>query len=1026
MRDYVPLWVKSSFSFLEGASQPDDLVNRAKDLGLPALAVTDRDGVYGVVSAHMRAKEAGLRLVLGAQVTVSSSLEQSGRPLVMLCESRRGYGNLCQLLTIGRMRSKKGESLSLLAELSDLAEGLVVLCPQPAFLEPLRDAFGDRLFALVARHLQSDEKLPERMLREAARACDVKTVACNEVLYATAARKPLQDVLACIRAGKALADAGHVIRQNAEHDLKPVQSMRELFDDDPESLKRTLAIAERCTFSLSELRYRYPGERIPEGKAESEWIRELVYEGAQTRYADGVSDEARAQIDKELSIIHQLEYGGYFLTMREIVRFCIESGILCQGRGSAANSVVCYCLGITAIDPIEEALLFERFLSLERAEPPDIDLDIEHERREEVIQWLYQRNGFHHAAMVANIIRYRLRSGMRDVGKVLGIPATSVDRLSKLMGGRFSDLGDEALVYAGLDAKAPSSQMFMKLVEEIEEMPRHLSIHPGGFLLGHEPVDTIVPIEPATMEKRTVIQWDKYAVDDLGLFKVDLLGLGALSQIRGCFKLLRDHHGRELAMYTVPKDDKPTYAQISKGDTIGVFQIESRAQMSMLPRLKPSKLYDLVIEVAIVRPGPIQGNMVHPYLRRRNNEEQAEYPHPALRQVLEKTLGVPIFQEQVMKIAMLVGGYTAGDSDRLRRDMAAWKSSGRIERHYEKLVTNMIANGLTPEFAERIFSQIRGFGEYGFPESHAASFALIAYVTAYLRCHYPAAFSCSLLNAQPMGFYSPATLVEDAKRHGIEVRPIDVQHSTWDCSLELRDDGMHAMRMGLRYVKGLGTREHERLSAKPPPYRDLEDFIRRTKLNQGACQKLAESGALDAITNGRRDAIWEARELFTRVADPLELGSADCSSENAELFPELRPIEEVLWDYRRTHHSTRGHPMQGLRAELSRQGMPTARELNALRDGTYTRYVGMTICRQRPGTKAGVTFYTLEDETGFVNLVVWKPVFEAHAVTARTALLMGVSGKIQSESGVIHLIADSLWEPPMTFAAEGTSTRNFH
>jgi error-prone DNA polymerase len=1023
MRSYVPLWVKSSFSFLEGASQPDELVDQARTLELPALAVTDRDGVYGVVQAHMRAKELGMKLLLGAQITVSEREGAAPKQVVVLCESRLGYGNMCQLLTKARMRSKKGESLAYLSELCELSSGLLVLCPEPSFIEPLREPFGDRLFALVARHMQSDEKHPERLLREAARACEVEAVACNEVLYHSRVRKPLQDVLACIRAGKTLADAGHVIRQNAEHDLKTEHAMRELFADDPAALKRTLAIAERCTFSLSDLRYRYPGERIPEGMTESSYIRGLVETGAGERYSGGITEEIRAQIDKELSIIHQLEYGGYFLTMREIVRFCEDEKILCQGRGSAANSVVCYCLGITAIDPIEQDLLFERFLSLERAEPPDIDLDIEHERREEVIQWLYRRSGFHYAAMVANVIRYRLRSGMRDVGKVLGLPTTAVDRLSKLMGGRFSDLGDDALVHAGLDPKSASSQMFLKIVEEIEEMPRHLSIHPGGFILGHEPVDTLVPIEPATMEKRTVIQWDKYAVDDLGLFKVDLLGLGALSQIRRCFKLLRDHQGCELTMKDVPHGDTPTYDMISRGDTVGVFQIESRAQMSMLPRLKPKEFYDLVIEVAIVRPGPIQGDMVHPYLRRRNNEEQAEYPHPALKRVLGKTLGVPIFQEQVMKIATLVGGYSPGESDRLRRDMAAWKSSGKIERHYERLTTNMVSSGLTPEFAERIFSQIRGFGEYGFPESHAASFALIAYVTAYLRCHHPAAFTCSLLNAQPMGFYSPATLVEDGKRHGVEARPIDVQESAWDCTLEPWGDA-YAVRMGLRYVKGLGTRERALLEQTPPPYRDLEDFIRRTGLNQAACQKLAEAGALDVITGGRRDAIWEARELFTRVADDLPLGSSDGTQQ--AVFSELSDIEEVLWDYRRTHHSTRGHPMLGLRRELTRRGIPTARQLNALRDGTRASYVGMTICRQRPGTKSGVTFYTLEDETGFVNLVVWKPVFEAHAVVARTALLMGVSGKIQSESGVIHLIADTLWEPPMSFAPDGTSTRNFH
>ncbi|HEX2679646.1 MAG TPA: error-prone DNA polymerase, partial [Polyangiales bacterium] len=661
------------------------------------------------------------------------------------------------------------------------------------------------------------------------------------------ARQPLQDVLTCIRHGCKLAEAGKLIRPNAEHALKTAHAMRELFADDLASLRRTHEVAERCAFSLASLRYRYPGERLPDGKSESDHLRDLTLQGADKRFPGGVPEAVQKQIDVELAIIKDLEYGGYFLTMFEIVQFCRKEHILCQGRGSAANSAVCFCLGITAVDPLKLDLLFERFLSRERAEPPDIDLDIEHERREEVIQWVYTRYGRRHAAMVANVIRYRLRSAMRDVGKVLGLPETALDRLSKLMGGRFEDMGKEALLHAGLDPEAPVHASFMRLCAEISDFPRHLSIHPGGFLLGHEPVDRLVPIEPATMEERTVIQWDKYSVEDLGLFKVDLLGLGALSQVHRCFDMLREQGTADLEMASIPHDDPETYAMIARGDTVGVFQIESRAQMSMLPRLRPSTFYDLVIEVAIVRPGPIQGDMVHPYLKRRRGEEKAEYPHPQLKRVLEKTMGVPIFQDQVMKIAVLVGGYTPGESDQLRRDMAAWKSSGRIERHHDRLVSRMIENGIEPEFAERIFSQVRGFGEYGFPESHAASFALIAYVTAWLRCHYPAAFACSLLNAQPMGFYAPATIVEDAKRHGVTVLPVDVQQSTWDCGL-LEND---TIRMGLRYVKGLGAREEEALKWAPPPYHSLEDFVARTRMSRTAYAKLAESGALDPLVQGQ-------------------------------------------------------------------------------------------------------------------------------------------------------------------------------
>ena len=1012
MASYVPLWTKSNFSFLEGASHPGELVDQAHAHGLPALALTDRDGVYGIVRAHVRARDKGLPLIIGAQVRVSAS-EHETSAVVVLARDREGYGRLTRLLSVGRARCEKGSSLVLLDELCNMGDGVLVLSPDPALVDPLADAFGDRLYALCARHRLAHEQPHEERLRQVAASRGVPVVAAVEVLYHSPCRRPLQDVLACIRHGKTISSAGTLIRGNAEHDLKSPHAMAELFADDPAALERTLEVAERCNFSLDQIRYRYPGERIPDGMSEIDWLREKTFEGACKRYDGAIPDRVRDQLERELALIHELDYGGYFLTMWEIVEFCRREKILCQGRGSAANSAVCYCLGITAIDPVRMDLLFERFLSRERAEPPDIDLDIEHQRREEVIQWVYQRYGRRHAAMVANVIRYRARSAVRDVGKALGIPQTALDRLAKMLGHYDTRLGSEILQHAGLDPEGAVGRHLLRLVDEITDFPRHLSIHPGGFILGHEPVDTLVPIEPATMEDRTVIQWDKYDVEDLGLFKVDLLGLGALSMIRICFDLLREHEDLELDMATVPAEDPVTYAMISRGDTVGVFQIESRAQMAMLPRLQPRTFYDLVIEVAIVRPGPIQGDMVHPYLRRRTGDEVVEFPHKALQQALSKTLGVPIFQEQVMKLAIMVADYTPGEADRLRRDMAAWRSAGRIERHRDRLIGRMIRNGIAPEFAERVFSQIQGFGEYGFPESHAASFALIAYITSWLRCHHLAAFTCALLNAQPMGFYSPATIVEDAKRHGVQVLPIDVCESRWDCTLEPLDGHGLAVRMGFRWVKGFGQREHQRIqhARETGPFRDAEDFVRRTRLNRRALQTLAEAGGFASLGIARRDAIWALRGICSKLGDTLELEGDVAPHDAQPHFDRLGAGELVLWDYRTSMHSTRGHPMECIRAELRRRRLPTAEQVRHLPDGRRTRYVGMVICRQRPGTASGVTFYTLEDETGFVNLVVWRQVFERHRVLAKTAVLLGVTGKIQSRHGVVHLVADALWDP---------------
>ncbi len=1020
MGAYVPLWVKSNHSFLEGASFPEELVDRAHALGLPALAITDRDGVYGLVRAHMRAKELGIHLVTGAQLTVD--VDGASHHVVALSKSRRGHASLCRALSFGHARCEKGVSLVQPADLEQ-ARDLFFLCRTPAVLRALHETHGpEPLLALCARHLTDREKPFEKALRHTAKRLDVATVGVNEVLYHDKVRRPLQDVLSCIRAGKTLVEAGHAICANAEHDLKPPSELEHLFDDDPDCLRRTLDIAEQCEFSLDDIRYRYPEEHLPSGQTEQGWLRELTFRGARNRYRGRIPDDVRAQIERELLIIQKLDYGGYFLTMYEIVLFCRQQNILCQGRGSAANSAVCFCLGITAVDPVRMDLLFERFLSVERAEPPDIDLDIEHERREEVIQHVYEKYGRRNAAMVANIIRYRIRSAVRDVGKVLGLSRTDLETATRLLRHRDDVLNPELLAEAGLQRDAPATQHLWSLASQVRDFPRHLSIHPGGFLLGHRPVDEIVPIEPATMEARTVIQWDKYDVDNLALFKVDLLGLGALTCIHHAIDLLHAHKSLRYDIATIPAEDEATYEMVSRGNTVGVFQIESRAQMAMLPRLQPRTFYDMVIEVAIVRPGPIQGDMVHPYLRRRKGEEEIVYPHPKLERILKKTLGVPIFQEQVMKLAVEAAGYTPGEADQLRRDMAAWRRTGRIEKHRTRMIPRMLDEGIPEEFAERVFSQIRGFGEYGFPESHAASFALLAYITAWLRCHHHDAFTCALLNSQPMGFYSPATLVEDAKRHGVEVRSIDVNKSRWDCTLEDRGSASFAMRMGLRYVKGLGVNERERIESVSAPHPNLATFVRQTRLNRKALNALAEAGAFQCFGLNRRDAIWQVRSLsrFTHDSLPLEPPSSQIS------FASLASDDEVVWDYRASDHSARGHPMRGLRHALRKRGIPEATSIHARMHGDEANYVGMVICRQRPGTASGVTFFTLEDETGFVNVVVWKQVFDRHAALAKTAALLGVTGEIQKADGVIHLIAKSLWEPDVALADPTRRSRDFH
>lgn len=1027
---YVPLWCKSNYSFLEGASHPDELIEEAHRLGLHSLALTDRDGVYGMVRALVKAEELGVRLIVGAEVTLFD-----GSCLILLCASREGYANLCRLISKGRLRSPKGVSEVAATEVCEHAAGLVALWggarsalvgeAEPALMaRQLREAFDDRLYALLTRHHQEGEERLEQRLRKRAARWELPLVAGMEVLYHTAARRPLQDVLTCIRHGVTLATAGRRIRPNAEHALRAPRGFAMLYPDDGDAVRRTVEVAARCAFNLRELRYRYPMEQLPDGTNAAGWLRQLVLEGAAWRWNGEVPPEAFAQIDKELALIHELQFEGYFLTMREIVQFCQRSNILCQGRGSAANSIVCYCLGITAVDTIRMGLLFERFLSRERPEPPDIDLDIEHDRREEVIQHMYARHGRTHAAMVANIIRYRGRSAVRDIGKVLGIPETGLERLSRMIT-HHAFPSEELGAQAGLERSSVASEHLFRLAKEIEDFPRHLSIHPGGFLLGHEPVHDLVPIENATMPERTVIQWDKNDVEDLGLFKVDLLGLGALNVVHRAFDFIEAHHGQKLSLATVPPRDAATYAMIQRADTVGTFQIESRAQMSMLPRLKPANYYDLVVQVSIVRPGPITGGMVHPYLRRRQGLEPVTYPHPCLEPVLKKTLGIPLFQEQVIKLAMVAADYTPGEADQLRRDMAAWRKSGRIERHRERLVARMMKKGIAREFAERVFEQIKGFGEYGFPESHAASFALIAYATAWLKCHHPAAFLGALLNAQPMGFYSASTLVEDGKRHGLVVRPVDVLHSDWDCTLEAcpgSGEGF-AVRMGLRYVKGLRRLDaaHIVSARRRKRYRSVDDLAARAGLERSVLTRLAESGALRGLQGDRREAVWAALGANnTAGALPLRTVESEVALES------LDAMEEINWDYAFTEHSTLGHPLAPMREALAAQGLPDAAAVQQMRNGRRVRYAGMVICRQRPGTAKGVLFMTLEDETGLVNLVVWQRVLEKYELLAKTQSFLGVTGKLQIESGVVHLVAEELWQPEVERRPLKKKSRDFH
>ena len=1010
MLPYAELHAKSNFSFLEGASHADELVARAAELGYAALAITDRHSLAGVVRAHTAAKEAGLKLLIGAEITPADA-----PPLVLWAPDRAAYGRLARLITRGCRRTDKGHCRIPFDDLAEHAEGLLAgvlgqVPPPQSALERYRHLFADRCYLLAELHRGPADRWHLQRLRELSRRSGVPLVAAGDVHYHLPQRQALGDVLTAIRHGTTVAEAGERLFPNAQRYLKSPPEMAARFADAPDAIRRTQEVADRCGFSLDELRYEYPEELTPPGETLSDYLARLTWSGAWDRYPQGTPDKVKRLLDHELHLIAELHYEAYFLTVWDLVRFARSRGILCQGRGSAANSAVCYCLGITAVDPDRLDLLFERFISRERNEAPDIDVDFEHERREEVLQYLYRKYGRDRAGMTAVVISYRPRSAVRDVGKALGYALQQVDAVAKRVE-RFHDEPDlpQRLREAGVNPHSPNGRQWVALVEQLVGFPRHLSQHTGGMVMTRGPLCELVPIENAAMPERTVIQWNKDDLDELGILKVDCLALGMLTAIRKCFELVEKHRDRRLTLANLPPGDPEVYAMIGRADTVGVFQIESRAQMSMLPRMRPRCFYDLVIEVAIVRPGPIQGNMVHPYLRRRNGEEPVEFPSDAIREVLGKTLGVPLFQEQAMRLAMVAAGFTPGEADQLRRAMGAWRRPGVIDAFRKKLITGMKAHGFSDAYAEAVFTQIRGFGDYGFPESHAASFALLVYVSAWLKCHYPAAFTAAILNSQPMGFYAPAQLVRNAREHGVEVRPVDINASRWDCTLEETAEDEMALRLGFRMLHGLGRAQVRRIeeASAAGPFLSMDDVARRTGLSRAVLARLAKAGVFDSLKLDRRAALWDALDQDQHTL-PLFDRSEPLSAERPNHLPTMSPAEEVLADYRTTGLSLKAHPMEFLRADLERRGVVPASQLPTWPNRRPVRVAGIVLVRQRPSTAKGITFITLEDESGIANLIVRPTVWKRCRNAALGATVLLVHGQLQRQDGVIHVVATKL------------------
>ncbi|MBC8022719.1 MAG: error-prone DNA polymerase [Burkholderiales bacterium] len=1015
MPGYAELHCLTSYSFLRGASSPEEHVHRASELGYRALAITDECSVAGIVRAHVAAKELGLKLIVGTEITLVDGLK-----MVLLVTSIRGYETMCELITTGRRAAEKGEYRLSRDDIPDMPQGLLALWfPRKMVSDTIIEEgrwiasrFPGNAWVAIELHRGPDDRARIAEVEAMAARLGLGCVAAGDVHMHARARKKLQDVMTAIRLKCPLAQAGQRLHPNGERYLRSIGRLSALHP--ARHLATTLDVASRCQFSLDEIRYEYPDELVPRGETPATHLRKITFDGLSGRYPQGAPDAVVKTVERELKLIEELSYEPFFLTVQDIVAYARSQDILCQGRGSAANSAVCYCLGITEVDPGRMSVLFERFISKERNEPPDIDVDFEHQRREEVIQYIYRKYGRERAAIAAVVITYQPRSALRDVGKALGLSLDQVDLISKSMSWWDDrDAMRQRLADAGFDLSNRVVREVVDLTQELVGFPRHLSQHPGGFVIDNRRLSRLVPVENASMPDRTVIQWDKDDLDALGLLKVDVLGLGMLSCIRRALDLV----GKDMSQ--IPPEDPQVYEMIQRADTIGVFQIESRAQMSMLPRLKPACFYDLVIEVAIVRPGPIMGGMVHPYLRRRQGKEPVTYASDEVKKVLERTLGVSIFQEQVMQLAVVAAGFTAGEADKLRRAMASWRRRGGIEPFREKLVNGMLERGYEREFAEQIYQQIQGFGEYGFPESHAASFALLVYVSSWLKCHEPAAFACALLNSQPLGFYSTSSLVQDARRHGVEVLPADVQKSAVDSLLE-----KGALRLGLGLIKGLKVSSSERIikAREQRIFSSTEDLARRAGLDRADLSALAAADALASLAGHRREALWETLgvDAPTRLDMP--------ASKSMELPQLVAPTEgdEIVSDYATLGLTLRRHPLALLRERLAKRRIHSAAQVAESRNGQLISTAGLVTCRQRPATASGVIFVTLEDETGYVNLIVWNDLAERSRKELLGSRLLAVRGQVQREGRVVHVLARRLEDLTPMLGRLATTSHDFH
>jgi error-prone DNA polymerase len=1037
---YAELFCLTNFSFLHGASHAEELVERAVKLGYGALAITDECSLAGVVRAHGEARQAGLKLLIGAHFHLTHPDGSPALSLLALATNRNGYGNLSEMITLGRMRADKG-SYELHPDdfanppperehLRGLPDCLLLLLPEyPAEVERLHQqaswmaaTFGERTWLATTMLGRAFDEAHGAAIEEVSLQHALPTVAAGHVCMHVRSRKPLHDTLTAVRLGKPVSECGYELGQNAEQHLRSRLRLANVYP--AEALEETMRIADMCKFSLEELRYEYPNELIPPGHTPSSFLRQETYIGAHRRYPAGVPANVQTQIEEELALAAQLKYEYFFLTVYDIVRYARSQEILCQGRGSAANSAVCYCLGITEVDPALGNSVVGRFMSIERDEPPDIDVDFEHQRREEVIQYIYRKYGRHRTALAATVICYRTKSALRDSGKALGVDLEIVEKVAKSH--RWFDRKHELMerfAECGLDPESPVAHQWAHLALQFLSFPRHLSQHVGGFVISQDKLSRLVPIENAAMEERSVIQWDKDDLEELGLLKVDVLALGMLSALRRAFDLVSARRGEIFTMQDVPREDRATYEMICQADTIGVFQIESRAQMSMLPRLKPQVFYDLVIEVAIVRPGPIQGGMVHPYLQRRMGKVPVDFP-PGLKKALGRTLGVPIFQEQVMQVVIDAAGFTPGEADQLRRSMAAWKRKGGLEKYQTRIVSGMVDRGYDEAFALQICQQIQGFGEYGFPESHAASFAWLTYVSSWIKCHEPAAFLCALLNSQPMGFYSPSQLVQDAKRHGIEVRPVDIMCSGWESSLEERaGEAQPAVRLGMSLLRGMRAEAALRIEETRAirPFASVTELARRADLNRHDLQVLAGGNALRSLAGNRRQALWDAAGA---VPDKDLLRPTEVEEETPQLVPPTEG-EEILGDYRSQGLTLGRHPLALLRPALLAKRFLPAEVLNTFSNNQLARGAGIVTGRQRPGTAKGVLFVTIEDETGYVNVIVWPDLVEKYRREVLGSSLLGVYGVWQQEGIVRHLVARRLVDLSHLLGRLPTASRDF-